>query len=477
MDAAPDPRRWKALAVIGAAYVMVGVDTSIVNLALPSIHRDFGVSQTTLQWVASAYVLTFGSLLLLGGRAGDYLGRRRSFTAGLALFTHASLLCGLATSVWMLIAFRALQGVASATMSPAVFSIAAVTFREGAERNRALGILGGLAGAGVAVGVVGGGMIVDLAGWQWVFLINVPIGLVLLALVRRYIAALPGTGTASFDLLGALLVTGCLVCLVFGLTRSTAAGWGSMEVIGTLVGSVLLGAAFLIAESLMPSPLVPLAFLARRVAASANAISFLTGASAYSFFVVMGLYMQEVLGYSPFRTGVGYLANATALLVSANLGQRLLTRFGLKVVLVGGRLLLTAALVYIALIRPDGSYFGDVFAGLILIGAGVGATMVALSIAALAGVRGQETGLASGLLTMSQMIGGAVGIAVLITAASHRTLSELAAGSDRATALTSGYSLAFWISAGFSAVALVLTLVVLRRSDLARAEPAAAPAA
>ena len=290
----PDPRRWKALAVLGVAYLMVVLDVSIVNVALPSIQTDLEFAPEDLQWVVSGYALTFGGFLLLGGRAGDLLGRRRLFMAGLALFSAFSILCGLSSSSGMLIAARALQGAAGAILSPSVFSIVSVTFEEGSERNKALGILGAIAGSGAAIGVLFGGVLTEYAGWEWIFFVNAPIGLGTLVFVPRLVRESRAEGLAShFDAAGAVAVTASLMLFVYGLTLSTNVGWGSGQTIGLLIGSACLMAAFLAIETRSRSPLVPLGIFRRRTLAGANLIGFILGTMVFGMFFLLSLYMQH----------------------------------------------------------------------------------------------------------------------------------------------------------------------------------------
>jgi EmrB/QacA subfamily drug resistance transporter len=475
---AADPKRWKALAVLGIAYLMVVLDVSIVNVALPSIQTDLGFSTEDLQWVVSGYALTFGGFLLLGGRAGDLLGRRRIFMVGLALFAAFSLLCGLAVSAGMLIAARALQGLAGGILAPSVFSIVSVTFEEGSERNKALGILGAIAGSGAAIGVLLGGVLTEFAGWEWIFFVNAPIGLGALFLVPRLVRESRADGLArNFDAAGAVTVTASLMLLVYGLTQTTNVGWGSAQTIGVLAASAVLMAVFLGIELRSRSPLVPLGIFRRRTLAGANVIGLGLGTMVFGMFFLLSLYMQQVLGFSALKTGVGYLAVALTAIVASGVSQALVTRLGVKPALTGGMLLLGAGLVYFTQVSVDGSYLVDLLPGFLLIGVGLGFSFVPVSIAALAGVSGKEAGLASGLINTTQQIGGALGLAILTTVATTRTDGLLEGGTQPATALTDGFRLAFWVGAAFALISLVITLIALKREELAKvaAEPAAAP--
>ena len=466
--AAPDPRRWKALAVLGVAYLMVVLDVSIVNVALPSIQTDLGFAPADLQWVISGYALTFGGFLLLGGRTGDLLGRRRLFMVGLALFAAFSLLCGFSVSSGMLIAARALQGAAGAILSPSVFSIVSVTFEEGSERNKALGILGAIAGSGAAIGVLMGGVLTEYVGWEWIFFVNAPIGAAALFFVPRVVRESRADGLAQhFDAAGATTVTASLMLLVYGLTQSPNVGWGSGRTIGVLVGSAVLMAAFIAIERRSRSPLVPLGFFRRRTLAGANLIGLLLGTMVFGMFFLLSLYMQQVLGFSAMKTGVGYLAVALTAIAASGVAQALVTKAGVKPILTMGMVLLGGGLVLFSQVSVDGSYVGDLLPGFILIGVGLGFAFVPVSIAALAGVTGAEAGLASGLINTSQQIGGALGLAILTTVSTTRTGNLLEKGVDQATALTDGFRLAFWVGVGFAVVAAAATLLYLRREELA----------
>jgi EmrB/QacA subfamily drug resistance transporter len=469
----PDPRRWKALAVLGIAYLMVVLDVSIVNVALPSIQTDLGFSPEDLQWVVSGYSLTFGGLLLLGGRAGDLLGRRRLFMVGLVLFAAFSLMCALATSDGMLIAARLLQGAASALLAPSVFSITIVTFQEGADRNKALGILGAIAGAGAAVGVLLGGVLTEYAGWEWVFFINVPIGLGALALAPRFVRESKVEGLArKVDSAGAVTVTSSLLLLVFALTQANQAGWASLQTIGVIGAAAALMAVFLFIEARSRHALMPLSFFRRRTPTGANIVGLGLGTVVFGMFFLLSLYMQQVLGFSALETGVGYLAVALTAVVASGVAQALVTRAGVKPILAFGLFSILAGLVWFTQISVDGSYAADLLGGFLLVGVGLGFSFVPVSIAALASVPPQEAGLASGLINTSQQIGGALGVAILTTVSTTTTSDAIASGTDQPQALVDGFSAAFWVAAAFAAAAIVATLLALRRQDLAGVEPA-----
>ena len=477
MEHHADPRRWKALAVLGVAYLMVVLDISIVNVALPSIEEDLGFAPEDLQWVVSGYALTFGGFLLLGGRAGDLLGRRRLFMIGLALFFATSLWAGLSTSPGMLIAARLAQGAAGAILSPSVFSITLVTFKEGAERNKALGILGGIAGSGAAIGVLLGGVLTEYVSWEAVFFVNLPIALIARFFVPRVVAESRAEGMLQhFDAAGAVSVTASLMALVYGLTQTTSNGWTSGRTIGAFVISAVLMAAFIAVELRSRSPLVPLSIFKRRTLTGANVIGFLLGTSIFGMFYLLSLYMQQVLGYSAMKAGLAYLAVALTAVVAAGVSQALVTRLGVKPVLATGMGLLSLGLLYFTQVSVDGTYVSDLLPGFLLIGVGLGFSFVPVSIAALAGIQQHEAGLASGLINTSQQIGGALGLAVLVTVATSYTNDLLGGGTQPPEALTSGFTRAFWVGAAVAFVGVVTTLIVLRRDELERAAAQAAAA-
>jgi EmrB/QacA subfamily drug resistance transporter len=472
-----DPQRWKALAVLGIAYLMVVLDISIVNVALPSIQEDLDFSESGLQWVVSGYALTFGGFLLLGGRAGDILGRRIVFMVGLAAFSVFSLLCGLAWSAGVLVAARMLQGAAAAILSPSVFSIVTVTFEEGGERNKALGVLGAIAGSGAAIGVLLGGILTEYVGWEWVFFVNVPIGLGALFFVRSFVRESKAPDLARhFDAWGATTVTGGLILFVFALTRAPTEGWTSPEVVLSFVGWAVLSSSFIVIELRSHSPLVPLTIFRRRTLTAANAIGLILGTAVFGMFYLLSLYMQIVLGFSALETGLGYLAVALTAVLSSGAAQALSTKAGVKPVLAAGMALLAAGLIFFTQISADGSYVADLLPGFFLIGVGLGFAFVPVSIAALSGATGKEAGLASGLINTNQQIGGAIGLAILISISTTRSDNLIDDGVAQIDALTDGYSLAFWVAAGFAILGVIVTLFALRREDLVmeHAEPASA---
>ena len=466
--AVPDPKRWWALALLCSAFFMVILDVSIVNVALPSIERKLHFSQSDLQWILSAYALTFGGFLLLGGRVADLLGRRRVFMVGVALFTLASLACGLSNSEGTLISARAVQGLGAAILSPAALSIISTTFQEGSERNKALGIWGAMGGAGAAVGVLLGGVLTKYLGWEWIFFVNVPVGATALLLTRTVVReSRADTEYRHFDAAGAVLITSALVLLVFALTRADRVGWGSTQTLLILAASALLHVAFIAVELRSKAPLVPLGIFTRlRTLTGANVVGFLLGALTFAMFFMLSLYMQQVLGLSALQAGVGYLAVALTAIVFSGIAQALVTRIGVKPSLAFGMLLMVLGNVWFTQVSADGSYAVDLLPGFLVIGVGLGFSFVPVSIAALAGVAPHEAGLASGLINTSQQIGGALGVAVFSTVSTTRTHHLTKAGESLSSALTGGFSLAFWVAVGFGVAGLIATLTMIHREEI-----------
>jgi EmrB/QacA subfamily drug resistance transporter len=469
---ATEQRKWLALALLSAVQFMVVLDIAIVNVALPSIKIDLGFSQENLQWVISAYALVFGGFLLLGGRAADLLGRRRIFLVGVIVFTASSFLAGLAWSETSLIGARALQGLGAAIISPAALSILTTTFQEGRERNVALGVWGAVGGFGAAAGVLMGGVLTDSLSWEWIFFVNVPVGLVALALTPVLLNESRDARARRFDLPGAALVTAGLSSLVYAITQAGQDGWLAGETLAFFGVSLGLLAAFGVWETRHPEPLMRFGILQIRTVSGANVAGLIMGTAMFAMFLMLTLYMQQVLGYSAMRTGVAYLAVAgTAILWSAVAAQ-LVTRVGVKPVLVVGMAALTAGLVYFTQVSVGGSYLGDLLPGFLVIGLGIGFAFVPISIAALAGVQSGEAGLASGLINTSQQIGGALGIAALSTIATTRTEDALGSGSALPAALVDGFQGAFLAGVGIALLGLVAALVLIRREELEQAQPA-----
>jgi EmrB/QacA subfamily drug resistance transporter len=476
-DAQSDPRRWFALALLALTQFMVVLDISIVNVALPSIQESLGFSQEDLQWVITAYTLTFGGFLLLGGRAADLLGRRRVFVAGLVVFSAASLACSLADSDSMLIIARAVQGLGAAIISPAALAILTDTFAEGPDRNKALGVWGAVAGAGGAVGVLLGGILTDLLTWEWVFFINAPVGAVVIALSLRMLReSRVESAVRRFDVLGALTGTAGLVLLVYGLSETVHNGWASGETFVLLAGAAALLGLFVWIEARAKAALMPLGIFRNRTLSGANVVGFLLGAAIFSMFFFLSLYMQQVLGYSALRSGVAYLLIAGTIIVAAGVAQALVTKLGVKNVLVTGMVLLTLGVLWFTQVSVDGSYLGDLAPGFVIAGVGLGFAFVPVTIAALTGVRAHEAGIASGLINTAQQVGGALGLALLATVANTRTEGLLEDGSPAPSALTEGFQVAFTVGAGLAAAGLVAALVMISRRTPAAAEaPLEAP--
>jgi EmrB/QacA subfamily drug resistance transporter len=464
-------RSWLALALLCLVQFMVILDIAIVNVALPSIQEDLGFSQENLQWVISAYALVFGGFLLLGGRAADIVGRRRLFLAGLVVFTVASLLAGLAWSEASLIAARAFQGLGAAIITPAALSILSTTFPEGRERNIALGAWGAVGGFGAAAGVLLGGILTDALSWEWIFFVNIPVGIVGLAAAPLLLTESRDAHVKRFDLPGAVLVTAGLSTLVYAITQAGEDGWLAAQTLGFFAASIALLAGFVVWESRHSEPLMRFGIFRTRTVAGANVAGFILGTAIFSMFLMLTLYMQQVLGYSALETGVAYLAVAgTAILWSAVAAQ-LVTRVGVKPVLVTGMAMLTAGLVLFTQVSVGGSYVTDLLPGFLLVGVGLGFSFVPISIAALAGVQRSEMGLASGLINTSQQIGGALGIAALATIANSRTDDALAAGTAQAAALVDGFTAAFLAGLVIAGLGVVAALTLIKRDELEQEEP------
>jgi EmrB/QacA subfamily drug resistance transporter len=448
-------------------FVIV-IDASIVNVALPSIGAHLHFAQADLSWVVNAYTLTFGGFLLLGGRTADLLGRRRMFMLGLVVFSLASFAGGIAQSEAWLLAARAVQGLGAAIVSPAALSIITTTFAEGSERNRALGIWGAVAGAGGAAGVLLGGILTSGLSWRWVLFVNVPIGIAAAALAPRTLIESRAEGGAStFDLPGAVTVTAGLSLLVYAIVDAVNAGWGSSTTLLKLAGAVILLAAFLIIESRQRHPLMPFSIFRLRTLRGANIVGLLIGMSLFSMFFFISLYLQNVLHYSPIRTGISYLPLAVGIILSAGAAAQLVTRLGFKPPLIGGLLLIAGGLLWFSQVpATGGSYAADVLGPSLLAAAGLGFAFVPVTIAAVTGTEPQEAGLASGLINTAQQVGGALGLAILATVANTQTQSVLHAGTHNASvALTKGFDRAFLIGAGFAVLGAILAAVLISSRD------------
>ena len=472
---ASSPHRWRILAVVATAFFMTILDVSIVNVALPSIAEDLDFSQENLQWVITAYAITFGGFLLLGGRAADLLGRRRVFIIGVALFTLASLVCGLAQSDGMLIASRALQGLGGAIISPAALSIVMTSFDEGAERNKALGVWGALGGSGAAVGVLAGGILTEYLSWRWIFFVNVPVGAIVLLLTPRIVPESRRDDTGRrYDALGAILVSAGLALLVYTISRAPNVGWASARTILLLILSGALLVGFLVNERRVHDPLMPFHIFRVRTVAGANAVGFLLGAVIFANFFLLTLYVQDILGYSALKTGLTFLATAGTAVLSAGVAQALTTKFGAKPIIIIGLTLLTAGMVWYSQIPVHGSFATDLLPGYLRVGVGIAFAFVPVSIAALAGVAEREAGLASGLINTSQQIGGAIGTAVASTVFTTHFKSLVKSGRSVPDALTHGYGFAFWALAFFGLAAIIAAITLIRRDDMSES-PVAAP--
>jgi EmrB/QacA subfamily drug resistance transporter len=472
---ASNPHRWRILAVVATAFFMTILDVSIVNVALPSIAEDLDFSQENLQWVITAYAITFGGFLLLGGRAADLLGRRRVFIVGVALFTLASLVCGLAQSDGMLIASRAVQGLGGAIISPAALSIVMTSFDEGAERNKALGVWGALGGSGAAVGVLAGGILTEYLSWRWIFFVNVPVGAIVLLLTPRIVPESRRDDTGRrYDALGAILVSAGLALLVYTISRAPNVGWASARTILLLILSGALLVGFLVNERRVHDPLMPFHIFRVRTVAGANAVGFLLGAVIFANFFLLTLYVQDILGYSALKTGLTFLATAGTAVLSAGVAQALTTKFGAKPIIIIGLTLLTAGMVWYSQIPVHGSFATDLLPGYLMVGVGIAFAFVPVSIAALAGVAEREAGLASGLINTSQQIGGAIGTAVASTVFTTHFKSLVKSGRSVPDALTHGYGFAFWALAFFGLAAIIAAITLIRRDDMSES-PVAAP--
>ena len=459
-------RRWFVLALVVAAQFMVVLDIAIVNVALPSIKTDLHFSQESLQWVITAYSIFFGGVLLLGGRLADLLGRRRLFVAGIVLFAVSSLLAGLSWSEGSLITFRALQGLGGALLSPAALSILTTVFREGRERNIALGVWGAASGSGGAAGVLLGGALTTYLGWSWIFFINVPVAAVIVTLTPFLLReSRADIGHRHFDFAGAATITSSLMLLVYGMTRATEHGWSDSLTLATLAASAVLAVGFVLVELRSKAPLLPLRIFRLRTLSAANGTAVLLSSAVFSQFFLLTLYMQEVLHYSAIQTGVAYIALTVSIIAFSGVAQALTTRVGARRVLPVGLLLSAVALVLYARLPVDGHYFWDVFPAFLLSGIGLALAFVPMQIAALTGVRDSDAGVASGLINTSQQIGGAVGLAAAATIAttftSHYVDSHVGVTAFSGSALTHGFEIAFYVLAALAALGAVVAAVFI----------------
>jgi EmrB/QacA subfamily drug resistance transporter len=466
----PHINRWRAFALLAVAYFMTIVDLTIVNVSLPTIGRDLHFSATSLQWVVTAYALTFGGFMLLGGRAADLLGRRRVLMVGLALFTAASLACGLASDNAFLIGSRAVEGFGAAIMLPAALSIVMNMFAEGAERNKALGIWGGLGAGGATVGMIVGGLLTRYAGWEYIFYLNVPIGTAALFLALRIVPeSRLATIRRRFDVAGALAGTGGLVLLVDAISQAPQYGWGATRTVAVLASSVALLVAFVVIESRAKDPVLPLQIFRLRTLSGANVAGLLLGGSFFAFIFVGTLYMQQVLHYSALETGLAWLAASLTSVALAGVSQALVTRGGAKIVMAIGMALIGAGVLWATQVPVHGHFVGNLLGPFMVAGAGTAFAFIPISIAALAGVEQHRAGLASGLLNTSQQLGGAIGIAIASSVAASHTQALLHTGHAMPAALTGGFQQALWVLGAIGLLAVPAIFALVRRDELSDA--------
>jgi EmrB/QacA subfamily drug resistance transporter len=470
-------RRWYALFVLCLAELMIVLDTTIVNVALPSIRDDLGFSQTSLAWVINAYMLTFGGCLLLGGRFGDLFGQRRLFLAGLTLFTAASLWCGLSTTQAMLVGGRAAQGVGGAVATAVALSLMINLFSEPAERAKAMGVYGFVASGGGSIGVLLGGVLTDTLNWHWIFLVNVPIGVaVFLGSLRLLPSGRAMQQRGRVDVAGAITVTSALMLAVYAIVNGNQVGWTSTRTLGLLLAAVVLLVTFLIVESRVREPLMPLGLFRSRNFALANGAGALWAGAMFAWFFLSALYLQFVLGYSPLKVGLAFLpGNVLTAALSIGVSARLIMRFGIKMPMIGGLLLVGVGLALLARAPVSGHFLADVLPSMILVGIGAGIALNPVLLAALGDVAPQEAGLASGVVNTSFMMGGALGVAILASVAASRSGHLLHSGSSNRVALTGGYHMAFVVGALF-ALGAATAGAALRRAKAASAMAAEAEA-
>jgi EmrB/QacA subfamily drug resistance transporter len=478
---APPPKaessnRWLVLVIACMAQFMVVLDATVVNVALPSIQRGLHFSTSNLQWVVNAYTLVFGGFLLLGGRASDLLGRKRLFVAGVILFSAASLLNGLAQSSTMLVVGRGLQGLGGALLSPAALAIITTTFTDHSERTRALGVWSAIAAGGGAVGLLLGGVLTDLASWPWIFIVNVPVGVITLLLTMRFVPEsrdeLPHR---SYDLAGAVTVTAGLVVLVYAIVKAQAFGWGSGRTLGLIAAALALLAAFVVIERRALAPLIRLSIFRVRTLAVADGVLLLVASGMFGMFFFASLYVQEILGYSPLKAGLAFLPVTAGIVVGAGIAQQLIRRLGVRGVAVLGILLAAAGMAVLTRVPVHGSYAADLLPGLIPMSIGMGLAFVPITLLGTGGVGREDAGLASGLFNTAQQVGGSLGLAILSTLAASQTASLLGSHASHAAALAarvSGYHVAFAAAAGMLAAGAIILMVALRRRDLERFESA-----
>ncbi len=463
-DQMTNRNRWLALIIVCLGSLMIVLDVTIVGVALPSIREDLGFSENALAWVANAYLLTFGGFLLLAGRLGDLFGHRRLFLIGISLFTLASLACGLATSQAVLVGARALQGLGGAVVSAVALSLIVTLFTEPVERAKAMGVYGFVAAGGGSIGVLLGGILTDALNWHWIFLVNVPIGIVVLVLARLVLPdAHVAPASRRLDVAGALTVTASLMLAVYAIVNGNGVGWTSLRTVGLLAAAGALLVTFLAIEAKASAPLVPLGLFRLRNVSTANVVGVLWAAAMFAWFFLSALYLQLVLGYRPLQVGLAFLpANLIMAVLSLGLSAKLVLRFGIRAPLATGLLLATAGLALFARAPVDGVFLVDVLPSMILLGLGAGMALNPVLLAAMSDVEPGEAGLASGVVNTSFMMGGALGLAILASLAALRTETLAAEGGDPLTALTGGYHAAFVVGALFAAGAAVLSALLLR---------------
>jgi EmrB/QacA subfamily drug resistance transporter len=456
--------RWLALVILCVGDLMIVVDTTVVNVALPSIRGDLGFSQTSLAWVVNAYMLTFGGFLLLAGRFGDLFGHRRLFLIGVGAFTVASLVCGISTTKGMLIAARAVQGLGGAVVSAVAFSLIVVLFTEPAERAKAMGVFGFVMSGGGSIGVLAGGVLTDLVGWHWIFLVNLPIGVAVLVTGLRLLPVMhTGAEKTRLDVPGAIAITGAMVLAVYAIVNGNTAGWTSAQTLGLLGAAAVVFAAFIAWESRVAAPMMPLGIFRHRNLSAANVVGVLWAASMFALFFLSALYLQQVLHYSPLQVGLAFLpGNVLMMIFSLGLSAKLVMRFGFRAPLAAGLVVVAIALAWFARVPVHGSFLVDVLPAMLLFGLGGGLAFNPVLMAAMSDVEPQEAGLASGITNTAFMMGGALGLAVLASAASARTHHLSATGHGNLAALTGGYHVAFAIGAVFALVAALIGAVLLR---------------
>ncbi|MGE5689253.1 MAG: MFS transporter [Pseudomonadota bacterium] len=474
---------WLVLVLVCIAQFMVVLDATIVNVAMPAIGRDLQLGETDLQWIVNAYALMFGGFLLLGGRAGDLIGRKKIFLAGVALFTIASLLNGLATSSGMLIAFRGLQGLGAALVAPAALSIVTTSFAEGPERTKAMGVWGAIAAGGGAVGLLLGGILTDALSWEWIFFINVPVGIAAFLLSLRFVPESRDEAMhRSFDLAGAVTVTGGLVALVYAIVQANDAGWTSATTLGFGALALVLLGSFFVIESRAKAPLVRLSIFRVPTIAAANTSMFLVAAGLFAMFFFSSLYIQQILGYSPIEAGLAFLPFTAGIVVAAGSAQQLIPRLGVRATSLVGISIATGGMLWLSTIGPQGSYVADLLGPILMMSFGMGLTFVPMTLVATSGIETDDAGLASGLFNTSQQIGGALGLAVLTTIAVNVTDANVAASSspvERVAATVDGYSAAFMTGSAFMVAGAIAIVAILRRRHVEAidADPATVPVA